>query len=101
MDGGPAAWLASHELWVANYPNNVHGYVPSLWSPLLPTGAKSAICWQYTDKGNPIGIESKSMDYDWAQEAWLNKYLHPSPLHPVELTNAEREAILSIAEKVE
>ena len=101
MDGGPAAWLASHELWIASYPNNVHGYVPSLWKPLLPSGAKSAVCWQYASKGNPIGVESKSMDYDWAQEAWLNKYLHPSPLYPVELTNAEREAIISLAGKLE
>jgi len=100
MDGGPAAWLASHELWIASYPNNTPGYVPSLWKPLEPSGAVSIVIWQYTDKGNPIGIESKSMDYDWAQESWLEKYLNPSPFYPINLTIIEKDAMLSIARKL-
>jgi len=100
-DGGPAAWLASHELWLASYPNNTPGYVPSLWAPLLPSGAKSAIIWQYTDKGNPIGIESKSMDYDWALPDWLEQYLNPPSGYPITLTEEERGAIISIAGKLE
>ena len=100
-DGGPAAWLASHELWIANYPHNVAGYVPSLWSPLLPTGAKSAIIWQYTDKGIGIGSDSKSMDFDWAREEWLAKYLQPPEGHLIHLTQAEKEAIIAIARKLE
>lgn len=101
MDGGPAAWVASHELWIANYPNNTPGYVPSLWAPLEPSGAQSIVIWQYTDKGIPIGVESKSMDYDWVQESWLSKYLNPSPFYPVDLTLVEKDAIISIARKLE
>ena len=103
-DGGPAAWLASHELWIASYPNNTPGYVPSLWAPLLPSGAKleDVVAWQYTDKGIPIGVESKSMDYDWALPDWLDKYLVP-PVngYPINLTQVEKEAILSIAQKLQ
>lgn len=101
MDGGPAAWLTSHELWIASYPHNVPGYVPTLYKPLLPTGAISAVCWQYTDKGISIGAESKSMDYDWARSDWLKPYLNPPEGYPIILTQAERDAILSIARKLE
>ena len=104
MDGGPAAWLTSHELWIASYPHNVPGYVPSLYKPLLPTGAKieDVVVWQYTDKGIGIGVESKSLDYDWANANWLSKYLDPCiDGYPVNLTIIERDAIISIRSKLE
>lgn len=105
---GIQSWAKMFKCALARYkPGLTHpwsdGYFGSKQWPLLDVR-----WWQWSADGNgrgaEFGGECKSIDLDYfmGTKAEFNKLIGSNPSgYPVDLTNAEREAILSIAEKVE
>jgi len=56
VGGGPPAWTKDYPLWLAQYPNNhVEGS-----QPVLPRGWFKWTFWQYSEKGQVNGINSRT-----------------------------------------
>ncbi len=55
LGGGPPAWVKDYPFWLGWYPNQ---YSPGM-SPLMPRGWFKWTFWQYSDKGNLNGINTK------------------------------------------
>lgn len=57
LDGKPPDFLGDYDLWVANY---------EVEEPILPAGWSKWRIWQYTQKGEPIGMpEASALDYNY------------------------------------
>jgi len=104
---GYQSWAYMYYLWIARY----NSYITHPWGDgyCKPLGWDDWVFWQYSADGNGMGPKyggnctSMDLNHFNGDMRELNQYfgVDDAPTYPIDLTLEEKNAILSIAEKLE